>query len=85
VALFLVQLIFSIPINQFSLSHIEDVEEDLILLLERRRSLPKFATRGKEEEIVAARIDESELREGVISINDVTAAKNRVASSSLQR
>jgi len=57
VALFLVQLIFSIPINQFSLSHVEAVEEDHILLLERRWSLPKFATRGKEE-IVAARIVE---------------------------
>jgi hypothetical protein len=57
VALFLVQLIFSIPMNQLSLSHVEAVEEDLILLLERRRSLPKFAMRRKEE-TVAARIDE---------------------------
>ena len=82
-ALFLVQLIFSIPINQFSLSHVEAVEEDLILLERRRsaQSLPR-EERKKLWRLGSMRV---ELREGVISINDVTAAKNRVASSSLQR
>jgi hypothetical protein len=55
VALFLVQLIFSTPINQFSLSHVEAVEEAYCFW--KGGGLPKFATRGKEE-IVAARIDE---------------------------